>query len=112
MKQTEPERIAEGLIRGVYATNPHEAAQDAAILAGEFSFIMGQLESILQRKPAVWNAMRPNFKSDTACERAFQATKDGLDEQGLKLRAKGLEKMMSALRSLIRLAETDYHNQR
>lgn len=104
------ERIQQGLIQGEYHTNPHQCAQDLAILAGNYSWVMGQLEDILQRKPSVWNQMRPNFKSDTACERAYQQTEDGINETGLELRAKGMTKMMSALKSLIRLSESDNSN--
>jgi hypothetical protein len=71
---------------------------------------MGQLEQIFQRKPSIWSEMRKNFESDKACDRAWEATKDGLDESGLKLRAKSIEKMMSALKSLLRLAEEESRN--
>lgn len=103
-------RISESLRKGFYVSNPHESAMDLAILAGEYAFIMGMLEDILQRKPGIWSEMRKNFKSDTACERAWESTKDGIDESGLRLRAKSVEKMMSALKSLIRLAEGEARN--
>lgn len=103
-------KIQENLKQGLYNTNPVLASEDKAVLAGEYSWIMGQLEIILQRKPAIWNTLRPNYKSDTACERAWEATSDGIDEAGLKLRSKGIEKMMSGLGSLIRLAEMDAKN--
>lgn len=105
------QKIINDLKSGFYNTNPHAAANALAYLAGEFGFIMGQLETILSRKPAVWNSLRPNFKSDSACEKAWEQTTDGLNEQGLKLRAKACEKMSSALRTIIRLAEIDYRNQ-
>ena len=47
-------RISYGLRNGLYNTNPHDCANDLAVLAGEYAFIMGRLEEILQRKPAVW----------------------------------------------------------
>lgn len=104
------DRIQENLKGGFYSNNPHSSAEDKAILAGEYGWIMGQLELILQRKASIWNTMRPNHKSDTACEREYQATSDGIDEQGLKLRAKGIERMMSALSSLIKVAEGESKN--
>ena len=103
-------RITEGLRKKYYITNPVQAAEDRAILSGEYSWIMGQLEIILQRKPTTWNTIRKNVKSDTACERAWEMTSDGLDEMGLKLRAKGIEKMMTGLGGLIKLAEADKSN--
>lgn len=103
-------RVSEKLKNGEFTNSPHDAAEDLAILAGEYAWIMGQLERVLQFKPAIWSEMRKNFKSDTACERAWQATKAGIDELGLKLRAKACEKMMSALKSLISLAEKESGN--
>ena len=103
-------RISYGLRSGLYTSNPHDCASDLAILAGEYAFIMGQWEVILQRKPAIWSEMRKSFESDKACDRSWEATKDGLDEGGLRLRAKTVEKMMSALKSLIRLAENESKN--
>jgi hypothetical protein len=104
-------RIQEGLREGHYANTPHQSAEDLAILAGEYAYVMGQWELILQRKPAIWNGMRLQFKSDTACERAWEQTADGMQEASFRLRAKAIEKMMSALKSLIRIAEGESRNQ-
>lgn len=103
-------RISQSLRNGEYTSNPHGAATDLAILAGEYSYTLGQLELILQRKPAVWNELRKNFKSDTACERAWQSTADGMQESGLRLREKSIGRMMTALKSLIRIAEGEAIN--
>jgi conjugal transfer/entry exclusion protein len=103
-------RISYGLRNGLYNTNPHDCANDLAVLAGEYAFIMGRLEEILQRKPAVWTEMRVKFESDKACERAWEGTGDGLSESSLRLQAKSVEKMMSALKSLLRLAEDESKN--
>lgn len=104
------QRITQGLKAGHYTTNPHEAALDLAILAGEYSHALGLLEMILQRKPGIWSEMRKNFKSDTACERAWESTADGMSETGLRLREKAIGRMMSALKSLIRIAESEVRN--
>lgn len=89
---------------------PHLAAEYRAVLSGEYAYQCGLLEVILTRKPAIWNELRKNFKSDTACERAYQQTSDGQDEQVIKLRLKSYEKMMGALSSLIRIAEQEARN--
>lgn len=105
-------RISQDLRSGnFYPTNPIACANDLSVLSGEYSWSCTQLENILSRKPSVWNSMRPNYKSDTACERAWEATEDGVNEAGLKLRLKSCEKMMSSLKTLIRLAEMQAHNQ-
>lgn len=103
-------RIQKGLVNGEYSNSPVQSSEDRAVLAGEYAWIMGQLEEILSRKPSVWNKMRPDYKSDTACERAWEATEDGINEACLRLRAKGVEKMMQALGSLIRIAEGESKN--
>ncbi len=104
------QRITEGLKSGYYRNNPEWSANDLSLLAGEYSWICGQLEDILQRKANVWNILRKDQKSDTATERAYQATEDGLNEQGLRLRMKRCEKMMSALKTLVRIATEEAHN--
>lgn len=103
-------RIQDALRNKGYIQNPHGAAEDQAILAGEYSFLCSQLEEILMGKPNWWNLKRATFKSDTACEKAWQETPNGLLETGLRLRMKGIEKMMSALKSLIRMAEAEMNN--
>jgi hypothetical protein len=103
-------RIAETLRKNDYIASPHQAAEDLSILSGEYAWVMGQLEIILQNKPHVWTSMRKEFKSDTACERAWQATELGVNEMGLRLREKSIGKMMSALKTLIRLAENESKN--
>jgi hypothetical protein len=99
-------QIIEKLQKGHYAQDPHGAAEDLTVIAGEFAWTCSQLEDILSRKPARWNLLRNDFKSDTACERAWESTEDGVNEVGLRLRIKSMEKIMSALRTLIRLATT------
>lgn len=104
------ERIASALRNGEYTSSPHECARDLAVLAGEYSYALGRWEAILQRKPAMWSEMRKSFKSDTSCERAWEATSDGMAESGLRLRSRSIERMMSALKSLIRIAESESRN--
>ena len=103
-------RIAEKLRNNEYISTPHQAAEDKGILAGEFAFVMSQLEEILNRKPAKWNAMRDDFKSDTACERAWEQTEDGINENGLRLREKSIKNMMSALGTIVRINSDEAHN--
>jgi hypothetical protein len=103
-------RIREGLRNREYISAPHKCAEDLSILSGEYSFLCGLLEDILQRKPAVWNELRKEVKSDTACERLWQASTDGINEAGIKLRMKGVEKCIGALKALIRIAEGEANN--
>jgi hypothetical protein len=104
-------RIANGLRDGYYRQNPVWCADDLSILSGEYAWICSQLEEILMRKPKWWNAERENVKSDTACEKRWAATEDGVNETGLRLQMKSCEKMMSALKSLLRVFEGESKNQ-
>jgi hypothetical protein len=99
------ERIAENLRKGMYKNNPHACAEDRALLAGEYQFCAGIMEDILQRKPSLWNQLRIDVNSDTAAERKWEATDDGINAMGLKLRMKSLEKMMSGLKGLQDMAQ-------
>lgn len=103
-------RIQSNLRIGYYGNNPHECANDHAILAGEYSWICGQLENVLKTKSGVWNELRKDVKSDTSADRMYDQTENGLNEIGLKLRLKGAEKMLSSLKSLIRNAEMEIKN--
>ncbi len=103
-------RIAQSLRNNEYISTPHQAAEDLSRLSGEYAYVMAQLESILQTKPAIWNELRKDFKSDTACERAWQSTSKGMEEMALKFREKSIGKMMSALKTIIRLNENEAKN--
>ena len=102
--------IAKSLREGVYNGNPIGASHALAQLSGEYAFICGQLEDILSKKPAVWNELRKDVKSDTAAERVWENTPKGIDETGLRLRLKAMDKMSSALKSLINLASGELRN--
>jgi hypothetical protein len=80
-------------------------AEYKAQLSAEYSFFSGLLEGVLARKPAIWNEMRKNHNSDKATDREYEATSDGIDEVGLRLKLKRIEKMISAISSLLRVAE-------
>lgn len=112
MKDDNIKRIAINLTNGTYPNNPVACADDRAILSGEYAWICGLLETILSRKPAIWNTLRdsPMIKSDTACERKYEQTEDGINEMGLKLRLKACEKMMAGLSGLLKVAEGQSKN--
>jgi hypothetical protein len=104
------ENIQEAL-RSNIPLSPREIADFRKYLAGEFSFLASRLEEVKRKKPEEWNKLRPNFKSDTACERAWEATEFGLEEMSLKLKLKSMEKMLSALRGMHELKVAEGYNQ-
>ena len=95
---------------GQLSANPHLCADQKAKLSGEFSFSIGILEDIMSRKPLIWMKMRAKHKSDKACENEWSATEDGINEIGMRLRVKRISVLISALNTLIKLAEFDAQN--
>lgn len=111
MEQDNLAVITKKLQEGDLNTNPILCAEYRAVLSGEYSFYAGHLEEIMKYKPVAWNAKRPEFKSDTACERWWQATEYGINETGINLKLKRIEKMMQGLNSLLKVAEGQSNNQ-
>lgn len=91
-------------------TSPSQLAKFRVILSGKYAFATNQLEDILIEKPIHWNKMRENFKSDTACERAWEATDLGIRERHWKFQIKKIEKMMTAIKTLIDVKTTEARN--
>lgn len=106
------ETISKNLREGVYNSNPILASEDHGKLAGEYAWICGQLEDVLKIKATKWNAIRQNAytKSDKQADKIWDATENGVNEMGLRLRMKSCEKMLSALKSLLRVAEGQAKN--
>lgn len=100
--------IIEKLKEGFYSSNTAgQAADDLSILAGEYAYTCGQLEEILSKKPAAWIEIRPKVKSDTSAERIWENCEFGIKEMSFRLRMKSLEKCMSALKSIITIAQNE-----
>lgn len=96
------QRLMEGQIL------PQGAVQDLAVVVGYYSFYSEQLEAILLRKPKTWLFLRKDQKSDKATDRAYELTDDGINEMGLSMRMKRMEKQMSVLRAIINTANVQY----
>lgn len=107
MEQTEKliREVQEALRDGSLASNPHGCALFRSMLAGEYSYLVGMTETIKARKPVIWLEMRKNNKSDTATEKEYGATSDGIQEKAIEANIKRCEKLMSGLNSLVKLAE-------
>lgn len=105
----EIKHIQQDLLQG--QKSPHLLAEYRVRLSGYYATLSELLAAILAEKPLLWNEMRPNYKSDTACDRALEATDKGIEEMRLKLRLKSLEKMMSSITTLINVANAEAKNQ-
>lgn len=96
---------------GTLLNNPHMCAERRAELSGEYSYICGQLEVIKASKPLIWLEMRKSHKSDSATDKAYEATVDGIEEAKLRSLQKRAEKLISGLGSIIKVASDESRNQ-
>lgn len=79
-------------------------------LAGDYAYYSDLLLTIQSRKPDVWNELRSEVKSDAQANKKYEMTTDGNQELWLKSKLKAIEKMMSAFKSQIDLANNEYNN--
>ena len=86
---------------------PQQAVETRTQLAGLYAFYSEQLEDILMRYPATWEEIKKGKNTNTETDRAYDSTPDGLNKVGLEMRLKRIEKMMSALKSIIDNANTE-----
>ena len=98
MSFTLPEIALESQAEGL---SPTQLSEMRLWLAGHYAYLTDKLSQILMQKPAIWNELRKGVKSDTACERIWQQTKDGLLETSLRLKLKSIEKLMSGIKTRI-----------
>ena len=91
---------------------PQEAVHYRLVLSGYYSFYSEQLEGILTRKPKTWMAIRSKegCKSDKQADREYELCDDGINEIGLSMRLKRLEKQMSALKTIVDTSNTMFRH--
>lgn len=80
---------------------PGRLADLRVLLSAKYSRATDEYEKVLLAKPKIWNEMRGEYKSDTACERAWEATELGEKERHWKFQIRKIERMMSAIKTLI-----------
>lgn len=91
-------------------TMPRDLSSKLMKLSADYSNYCGQLAAHLKVQADYFNSNRENFKSDNATQKAFEATKEGVTLNILKLKLKSIEKEMSAIRTHLRLLETEAKN--
>lgn len=84
--------------------SPHVLAEERYQMSVDYSTYSGELAKMIRTEAEYYTSQRANFKSDTAVQRAFDITDDGIKMATLKLKIKALEKSMSALKTLIEVA--------
>lgn len=89
---------------------PRQLADDLMAQAEQFSRYSGDYAGYLKVQADFFQERRADFKSDNACQKAFDASAEGVNMNIIKLKLKALEKQMSALKTMLRLLETEAHN--
>lgn len=92
-------------------TQPAELAEWRVILSGKFAFASNQLEEILLKKPSKWNAIRETVSSDTRAERMWESTELGEKERHWRMQMKKIEKMSSAIKTMLEVKNAEAYNQ-
>lgn len=85
-------------------------AEDRITLAEQYSRFSGEYARHIKLQALYFNAHRSDHKSDTACQRAFDVTDDGVMMVTLKLKLRAIEKQLSATATMLRLLENESHN--
>jgi hypothetical protein len=89
---------------------PREYQQVIDDTTAAWALASEQYETIIERRPALWMALRESTNSDKAADRAYEATEDGKAEALLRLRMKRYEKESSAAKSALRVLDAEARN--
>lgn len=94
------------------ATGPHPGrlAEIRVLLSAKYAKATNEYEAVLLAKPSIWNELRKDVKSDTRAEREWEATELGKMERHWKFQIRKIEKMMSAIKTLIDVKTGEAHN--
>lgn len=90
--------------------SPGRLAELRVLLSAKYAQATNEYETVLLAKPAIWNELRKDVKSDTRAEREWEATELGQKERHWKFQIKKIEKMMSAIKTLIDVKTGEAHN--
>ncbi len=89
---------------------PAECAEYVVSLTGWYATYSGRKEILEGLSVDFFNKKRQDYKSDKACERAWDFTTEGRELVSLNLKLKKIEKMISAFKTLLRLKESEAKN--
>lgn len=89
---------------------PRELADELMNKSVLFSKYSGEYAAHIKLQADYFNKERANHKSDNSTQKAFDATKEGVQMVIIKLKLKSLEKEMSAIKTMLRLMEGEANN--
>lgn len=80
---------------------PQQLADGLVGLSEEYSRYSGELASLIKAHALFFKENRPKYKSDTATDRAFDLTEDGVKKTIIGLKLKSIAKTMSGHKTMI-----------
>jgi hypothetical protein len=92
------------------ATTPGELSAILMFLSADYARKTADFTAVLGKKADAWPRLREARESDKQADKAWDATLEGRLEMSLRLELKSLEKLMSALKSHLRIKETEARN--
>lgn len=88
---------------------PHQIAEERMGMAEEYSRYSGEYALLIKAEAEFWKHEKDKYKSDTATQRAFDRTEDGVKKTIIKLKLRAIEKQMSASNTMLKLLENEAH---
>jgi len=89
---------------------PHEYIDDIERRTDLYSKLTEEWAKCVAIEADFYHNHRGEFKSDTACQKAFNRTEDGVNMQVIKAKLKSNEKQISAGKTALRLLDTEARN--
>lgn len=79
-------------------------------MAEEYSRYSGEFAALIKAEAEFWKNEKDRYGSDTATQRAFDRTEDGVKKTIIKLKLRAIEKQLSASNTMLRLLENEAKN--
>lgn len=89
---------------------PFQIAEERMGMAEEYSRYSGLFADLVKKRAEHYKVEREKHKSDTAVERAWERTEEGVQMTIIKLKLKTIEKKLSASNTMLRLLENQAKN--
>lgn len=104
------QQFAEDIV--AHKDDPHSLAEDLLEMTAKYSYLSEEWKPLKMAKNSFWVNTKYDGekKSDKEVELLWGATDDGQKEIRLILEMKALEKLMSSVKSFLRVAENEAKN--
>jgi hypothetical protein len=86
---------------------PHVLAEERIALAEEYSRYSGLYAEMIKYRAEHYKLNRDKHKSDTAVQRDWEFTEQGVQMEIIKMKLKTIEKKLSATATMLRLMENE-----